>query len=109
MGSYLYLIINVSAILIPFIFSFHKKLNFHYHFKSFLVGFLFMFPLFIVWDIYFTKMGVWGFNSDYLMGFSLFNLPIEELKEMMHQAALELDFERAAFLRDKIIDMESKN
>ena len=78
MDSYLYLIINVSAILIPFIFSFHKKLNFHYHFKSFLVGFLFMFPLFIVWDIYFTKMGVWGFNSDYLMGFSLFNLPIEE-------------------------------
>ena len=27
---------------------------------------------------------------------------IEELKEMMKQAALELDFERAAMLRDRI-------
>ena len=43
MDTYLYLIINLSAILIPFIFSFHKKLNFHYHFKSFFIGFLFVF------------------------------------------------------------------
>ncbi|MBT7243827.1 MAG: hypothetical protein HN874_00065, partial [Euryarchaeota archaeon] len=33
--------------------------------------------------------------------------PIEELKEMMQQAALELDFERAAMLRDKILELES--
>ena len=32
---------------------------------------------------------------------------IEELKEMMQQAALELDFERAAMLRDKIFEIES--
>ena len=31
---------------------------------------------------------------------------IEELKKMMHQAALELDFERAAMLRDKIHELE---
>ncbi|MGB2120786.1 MAG: helicase-related protein, partial [Candidatus Poseidoniaceae archaeon] len=34
------------------------------------------------------------------------NYSIEELKKMMHQAALELDFERAAMLRDKIHEME---
>ncbi|RJU87273.1 MAG: excinuclease ABC subunit B [Candidatus Poseidoniales archaeon] len=34
---------------------------------------------------------------------------IEELKEMMQQAALELDFERAAILRDKILEIESQN
>jgi len=32
---------------------------------------------------------------------------IEELKALMHQAALDLDFERAAILRDKILEMES--
>ena len=35
------------------------------------------------------------------------NYSIEELKKMMQQAALELDFERAAMLRDKIHDLES--
>ena len=37
-----------------------------------------------------------------------FDFTIEELKKMMNQAALELDFERAAIIRDKIIEMESK-
>ena len=36
-----------------------------------------------------------------------FDFSIEELKKMMNQAALELDFERAAMLRDKIIEIES--
>ena len=36
------------------------------------------------------------------------NYSIEELKKMMQQAALELDFERAAMLRDKIHELERK-
>lgn len=34
--------------------------------------------IFIIWDIIFTSFGIWGFNSEYLVGFSIFNLPIEE-------------------------------
>ncbi len=34
-------------------------------------------------------------------------LSIEQLKEMMQQSALELDFERAAFLRDLITRREA--
>ncbi len=33
---------------------------------------------YIVGDIYFTKIGVWGFNRDYLSSIFLFKLPIEE-------------------------------
>ena len=36
------------------------------------------------------------------------NYSIEELKKMMQEAALELDFERAAMLRDKIHELERK-
>jgi len=34
--------------------------------------------LFIIWDIIFTKNGVWGFNNEYLLGINLLELPIEE-------------------------------
>lgn len=78
MSNYLYLIINLSAVSIPLIFSFHPRLRFYSHFKNLLVGFLFMVPVFIVWDIYFTHLKVWGFNNDYLLGINILNLPLEE-------------------------------
>lgn len=34
--------------------------------------------LFISWDIVFTWQGIWGFNKNYLVGFNILNLPIEE-------------------------------
>ena len=37
-----------------------------------------MLPPFILWDIYFTKIDIWGFNSEYLLGYYFFNLPLEE-------------------------------
>tara|TARA_B110000908_G_scaffold146898_1_gene178179 strand:+ start:303 stop:890 length:588 start_codon:yes stop_codon:yes gene_type:complete len=33
---------------------------------------------FIAWDVYFTNIGVWGFNPDHLIGVNILNLPIEE-------------------------------
>jgi excinuclease ABC subunit B len=46
-------------------------------------------------------------NSNISQPIEEIDYPIEELKEMMQQAALELDFERAAMLRDKILELES--
>jgi lycopene cyclase domain-containing protein len=33
---------------------------------------------FIVWDIWFTNLGVWEFNSRYVLGWFFLDLPIEE-------------------------------
>ena len=34
---------------------------------------------YIIWDIVFTKQGVWSFNENYITGIKLANLPIEEV------------------------------
>jgi lycopene cyclase domain-containing protein len=75
----LYLLINLGTILIPFLFSFHPRLQFNRYFKAFFLSNLIVGTIFIIWDIWFTKIGVWGFNENYLTGISLYNLPIEEV------------------------------
>ena len=78
MHHYLYLIILVSSIFVPFIFTFHKRLSFHHHFKSLAFGLILMLSIFIPWDIWFTENGIWGFNEYYISGIYLLNLPLEE-------------------------------
>ena len=74
-----YLFVNIGSILIPFIFSFHPKLQFHKFWRSTLTSIFLTSILFISWDIYFTELGVWGFNHQYITGIYFFNLPIEEI------------------------------
>lgn len=35
--------------------------------------------LYIAWDIYFTAKGVWSFNENYITGWHISNLPVEEV------------------------------
>ncbi len=79
MDKFTYILVNIGTIIIPFIFSFHPKLNFNKKWRSTLLSIFIVSVFFIVWDIWFSLMGVWGFNSDYLIGFNIFNLPIEEV------------------------------
>jgi lycopene cyclase domain-containing protein len=71
--------VNLGSIIIPFIFSFHPKLNFNKKWRSTFLSIFIVTVFFIAWDICFSAMGVWGFNPNYLVGFNIFNLPIEEV------------------------------
>lgn len=77
--NYTYLLINFSAIFIPFLFSFHPKLSFHKTWHAFFPAVIITGILFILWDITFTYFGVWGFNLQYLTGYKIANLPVEEI------------------------------
>jgi lycopene cyclase domain-containing protein len=74
----LYLWLNLGSFLIPFLFSFHPKIQFYKKWKSVFIGIAVMMLIFIPWDILFTQKGFWGFNESYLTGYYLFHLPIEE-------------------------------
>ncbi|MES2567865.1 MAG: lycopene cyclase domain-containing protein [Bacteroidota bacterium] len=74
-----YLLIDGGAILFPLIFSVHSKINFYKEWKAFWLANLVTSFIFILWDIYFTQIGIWGFNEDYITGLKIFNLPVEEV------------------------------
>lgn len=79
MQSYTYLLIDFFTVIICFIFSFHPKIKFNRYFGAFIKASVLVAILFIIWDAWFTKIGVWWFNDDYLIGTRLLGLPLEEL------------------------------
>lgn len=77
--SWLYLILNIGSLSIPLLYSFHPKMNFIRHWKAILMSSFIIAVIFIIWDIIFTKNGVWGFNEKYHLGIELWHLPLEEI------------------------------
>jgi len=75
----LYLKVLLFSFAIPFMASFSSKIKFNNYFSSVTLALLISSIPFILWDIYFTYLGVWGFNSEYHSGILLTNLPLEEI------------------------------
>lgn len=78
MEKYLYLILNILTISFPLIRSFEPKINYSSKWSSLFPAILFTGAFFLVWDHWFTVMGVWEFNPRYLVGIYFFQLPLEE-------------------------------
>lgn len=77
--KFLYLWINILSIAFPFAFSFYYKAPFYKKWRHLWVSTLIPAIIFILWDDFFTQLGVWGFNPRYLSGIYLGSLPVEEI------------------------------
>ncbi len=77
--KYLYLIVDLSAIFVPFIFSFHPKINLNKQWACLWSALIVATIIFAIWDSYFTQLGVWGFTPSYITGIYFFHLPVEEI------------------------------
>lgn len=78
MEKNLYFLLVFFSALFPFLLSFYSGSEYFKVFKKKIPYIVFVGFLFIIHDMYFTSIGVWSFNSRYLLGYNIFNLPIEE-------------------------------
>lgn len=74
----IYLWINILIAIGLFLFYFKKLVPFHKQWKIALFSVFGIGGIFILWDIYFVKIDVWGFNVNSENGIFIFNLPIEK-------------------------------
>lgn len=75
----LYLLIDFAVIIVPLLFSFHPKIRFSAELKHYLPATIISAIIFIVWDSLFTARQIWHFNTKYITGYHILNLPIEEV------------------------------
>lgn len=77
--KFTYLLVDLFAVVIPIVFSFHPRIRFYKIWAAFFPAMIIVAALFIMGDFYFTERGIWGFNTDYITGIFVGNLPIEEV------------------------------
>lgn len=79
MERFLYLVLDLGALIVPLLFSFHPRIRFDKQWRAYWPACITVAALFIAWDSAFTSIGVWGFNERYLLGPRILGLPIEEV------------------------------
>ncbi|MDW8392790.1 MAG: lycopene cyclase domain-containing protein [Chitinophagales bacterium] len=77
-SQFTYLAINAGVIAVPLLFSFEPRIRYVGHWKSVLAAAAIIAVPFLLWDIWFTRAGVWQFNPRYVTGMALAGLPVEE-------------------------------
>ncbi|SHM40588.1 lycopene cyclase domain-containing protein [Cyclobacterium lianum] len=77
--EYYYLGLMVFTILYPLAQSFEHRIRYHKKWYALWPATFVAAIAYIVWDHWFTVEGVWWFNERYILGYYLFELPVEEI------------------------------
>lgn len=62
----------------PVLLSFDKRVAFYKKWKLLAIPILVTTIYFVIWDSFFTRIGIWNFNDKYILGWRILLLPIEE-------------------------------
>ena len=73
-----YLLLMLSLIIVPLIFSFEKQIRFFSKLKYLLPAIIFSGAIFIIWELRFEELGIWSYNSEYVTGIDILSLPFEK-------------------------------
>jgi len=76
--KFTYALLLAGSVIIPFALSFDRKVAFYRNWKALFPATFITAAIFIIWDIYFTRHNVWWFNREYVTGFYIAGLPVEE-------------------------------
>ena len=74
-----YLLVLASSVFLPILFSFHKRIQFHKKATHVFKSIFLCSTVFIVWDVIYTEMGVWGFSPKHHLDVLFPGLPLEEI------------------------------
>jgi len=77
-STWTYFILLLLSILYPLAQSFEKRVFMFRKARFIFPGILVTGMIYLIWDIWFTRSGVWGFNHSYTRELYLFGLPLEE-------------------------------
>lgn len=76
--SWSYAYLHIFTFMPVFLLSFDRNVHYYTRWKYLFPAILIVGLIFILWDVFFTVKGVWGFNESYLLGVSFLHLPVEE-------------------------------
>ena len=78
-AHYAYFILLLSTLIVPLTLSFDRKVRFITRWRSFIPAILIPAVIYIIWDFWFTDIGIWSFNPDFISGYYWIGLPLEEI------------------------------
>ncbi|MEX2513414.1 MAG: lycopene cyclase domain-containing protein [Cyclobacteriaceae bacterium] len=79
MEKFYYLGLMVFTLLYPLAQSFEHRIEYYKKWYALWPAIALTALVYVIWDHWFTVAGVWWFNSDYILGIYLFQLPLEEI------------------------------
>ncbi|NBB89228.1 MAG: lycopene cyclase domain-containing protein [Bacteroidetes bacterium] len=78
-SPYAYLYLMLFSLFFPFVLSFDRKVHYVGSWKYLVAVIIWISSLYILWDVLFTKWGIWEFTEGYVSGIRIWGLPLEEI------------------------------